>query len=146
MKKIDAIQKEFGKQKGHKIVTPAVRKAMKPVEDRIRSNTPTDRGDLRASTTLKAGKPSKKLTRESKSIDEFTISVARAGWFWRKGDKVNVYQALAVEFGTVKVDPTYTIINATKELKGTVASILTVELGRSLDKFAKKLAKQRLGK
>ena len=135
-----ALQKEYGGKAATQAMRPAVKAAMKPLENKIKQETPVDTGELRDSTKLKIGAVTKKM-KVSAHYNSTTVIAGRVGWFWSKPSLW--HQALAVEYGTQKTPANHTLervfdeeaVGMTKRFKDT--------LGPAIEKKAQSLAKKR---
>jgi HK97 gp10 family phage protein len=137
------LAKEYGPKGVRAVFTGPIKKAMAGMLQDIQSGTPVDTGALKESTALKVGRPSKSRLRQSKAVDEHTVAEGRVGWFWKRGDKVNSYEALAVEFGTNTTPARAVLRKALQTNASGAVQILQKEIGLSIEKTAKRLARKR---
>lgn len=139
---LGGLVRDFGPRNAAGVTNQPLRKAMEPIFNAIKRNTPIDAGDLAASTKLRVGRPNNRRQRTSQAVDEFTVSEARAGWFWnRSTDTVNSYQALAVEFGTEQSGGGQKVLTgALRSGAKQAISILGQELAPRIIKRARELA------
>ena len=135
--------KIYGPKSMSNIFNVPIKKAMQGMLQEITSNTPVDSGDLKESVKLKVGKPSKSRRSQAKSVDETTAAEGRVGWWWSKGSGVNSHEALAVEFGTQTRGAQPVLRRALKSGAGGAVQVLRKEVGLSLDKTSKRLAKKK---
>ena len=134
---------EYGPKNAASAFNGAVRAAMKGTLDQIQRETPVDRGLLKDSVALKVGKPSKKRLRDSQFVDEFTVVEGRCGWFWKRGDAVNSFEALAVEFGTQTTPAQPTLRKALQNNAQNMVSTFAKEIGPQIEKKARSLGRRR---
>lgn len=131
--KLDALSKEYGPKEAKKALRTPIRKAMKPVLEDVRSNTPTDTGALEKSAKLRVRAPSRKLPADNPDV----TLIGTVGW-----ENSNMSKQLAVEFGNSNQSAQPTLRPALESNADEVTSIFGRELGDSIDKTAKKLAKK----
>ena len=146
LKDLEKALRELGKEFGNpkyavQAMRPAMKAAMKPVEERIEQNTPIDSGGLKESVTTKIGKATKKI-KKSNHFNETTIIVGRSGYFWKKGES-RWNQALAVEFGNEKVSGSAPLRNAFDEEHAGMLQRFKDTLGPAIEKKGKSLNKKR---
>ena len=136
-----ALQKEYGGKAATQAMRPAMKAAMAPLVSDVAGGTPVDSGDLRDSTKVKIGKPTKKMVSSSAHYNSTTIIYGQVGWYW--SGKSLWTQALAVEFGTQEL-PANEVLRGTfdRENAGMVQRFKDT-LGPSIEKKAKSLAKKR---
>jgi len=137
------LAKLYGAKSVKAIFNPPLRKASAGILQDIKQNTPVDSGALRDSVDMKVGRPNK-VRLKSKAVDEYTVSESRIGWFWRRGDKVNSFEALSIEFGNQKTAAQPVLRKALQNGASQAVKILQLEIGKSIKKTAKRLAKKRL--
>lgn len=139
------LARDFGPRNTSTIINQPLKRAMEPIRNAIQRNTPIDTAELYNSVKLRVGKPSKARARTSDAVDEFTVSEARAGWFWnRSTDQVNSYQALAVEFGTIQNPGGLKVLrNALQTGAKRAVAVLSEELRPRIIKRARALARRK---
>ncbi len=146
LKELEKALRELGKEFGNpkyavQAMRPAVKAAMKPVEEKIEENTPVDSGGLKESVTTKIGKATRKL-KKSEHVNEDAIIVGRSGWFW--SSEQSLYnQALAVEFGNERVSAQSPLRNAFDEENTAMLQRFKNSLGPAIEKKGKALNKKR---
>ena len=137
------LAKLYGPKTVRNIFNPPLRKASAAILQDIKTNTPVSSGSLRDSVAMKVGRPNKVRLR-SDAVDEYTVAESRIGWFWRRGDRVSSYQALAIEFGTLNQPAQPVLRKALQNGASRAVKILQLEIGKSIKQTAKRLAKKRL--
>lgn len=135
---LNELGEEFGHRKVRTSVNKALKKAMKPVEQQIRSLTPVDTGYLKQSVKTNTGKPKRREL--SVTLGPNVIAVARSGWFYKnRGDH---FQAIAIEYGTRSMRPQKILRGALKDNITEVLNSLAKNLGPDIEKRAEKLRKK----
>lgn len=134
-----ALAQEYGHKNAATAMRPAMKAAMKPMEEAIRSTTPVDSGTLAASTKTRIGKVTRKML-NSVHFHKDMVIAARTGWTWGKPSLWN--QALAVEFGTSKHSGSATLWSAFQSQIDGAVRIFGKELGPAIERTAARLAKK----
>lgn len=147
MKELERALLDLGKEYGDpkyalQAMRPAMKKAVEPLVDNIKANTPVDDGDLRDSSKFKIRKAN---TKDKDVFGQDSIIVAEAGWIWAAG-KGTYAKALAVEYGTSNKKAQPVLRRALEANAGSMISTFKEELAKSIKKKAKQLAKKSVKK
>lgn len=157
---MEEIITDFGVKDAKKILQKAAYESMRPVLQTAKLRAPVDTGQLAASLRLSAGKPTRKQKR-SKYIEASDVVVATVSTSTvrqlekmrfknRKNEKNDILQvggksdarAMAMEFGTAKVQARPFLRPALESNKEKVASSLKDNLRMALEKYKAKQAKK----
>lgn len=142
------LSKEFGPKNSIKAFNLPLKRAIQPVYDDIVSGTRTNterRRLLKEKIKVKISKPPRNTL--GPHLNKNVPVVASAGYFWKRGEKGGYYAtALRHEFGDKKTPAQGILRKSLRRHKASMIETFSSELGKSIDKRAKLLGRQRTRK
>jgi len=131
------LARDLGPQRARTVANQPLRRALQPVEDEIRRNTPVDSGGLQRSVRTNAGRA--RRSEVGRAFTNNDVAVGRTGWFWQ--GRSLWFQALAVEYGTRHQAPLSILRNALSNNAQRAIQIFAREMGSRIERRASQLAR-----
>jgi HK97 gp10 family phage protein len=147
---LNELTQDFGPKDSKRILTSAVRYAMKPALETAKANVPTDTGALRASLRIEARKPNRK-DMASKYVNPNDVAIATVttapGKVLAKKSFKNLKtgkrqkgidsdaRAIAMEFGTATVGPKPFLRSALESNSTLILNSLSNEIKKSIERY-----------
>lgn len=138
---LEQLAKEYGVKEGEKTLRQALRNSAKPVLNSAKEKVPQKTGKLKDSLKISVGKPNREDRKNG--ADSSTVAVARVkAGNTKKANQGGVYYTHMVEYGTKRSAPHPFIRPAIEAESHNSRSIFANELGKAIDKSAKRLQKK----
>ncbi len=140
-KALTQISKEYGPKEGEKTLRQALRNSAKPVLEAAKENVPEKSGKLKKSLKISVGKPNKQDKRRGATKDTVAVARVKAG-NTKKAELGGVYYTHMVEYGTERSAPVPFLRPAIENESHRSREIFADELGKAIDKTAKRLQRK----
>lgn len=137
-KKLLALSKQYSDPKiARKVLRPVLKEVAQPILSQLKATTPVDSGALKNSIKLRVKVPSKKEQKSAKTRNP--IMIALIGY---TGNEI-IAHGLTVEYGNRNRPALSPLRNALNNNLSYVQSNFRGALSRSINTFAKKLARKK---